>query len=1018
MYLYALLLLPQLTQSGFSPIPEAIMEDFGRVECASFMGLMPEIHRAWVSVDNRLYLWNYERQEAFTLYDGLSDVIFSVALAAPRPGIFTDAVKYVLVVATSVEVVLLAVTWRDSGNGMDDLRLQSTQYAISTDNSTIFKIACSSKGRIFLAGNDRNLYEMVYENDKDSWKTYLGLETPFKCRKVSHSGWSLVNLFDPVLRALGGAEDGLVDLTIDDTRNILYGVSASGKLSVFSLGTDGLALSRAAADFDVIAYVQDFFGARAPTSRNSPLLDASALRVASIHVVEPTEAKDVHIVVVMTSGVRVYVALTTPYGKPVVNGFDLQQAVIQIVGVRAPPTPKMLNDLSVDPDSSNNRVGAPNGSLQVNNAFYSHRVFVSAANNPLNSSDVLVAIAEDFVRRKTSSSIGMDDSGAMKEGFCVVECSPAPGRVHEIREVCLHIKDPVISALRISYSTAMCRADPSKDLVGTAAASAQVLDPVTSETQLPMGPPFGLPHAGWGLSDKRAGLTKSEIDNGAVASLGEMTLQQGPAEAYLQRKIMCLSNVGLHVLAKSRPVDYLFSILTRSNTSGTLPVDYLPEVGAFFDACGTLSAATMCIGLACGLPLDAGGDGVSLSDTIGASASGMALLQRRAISAVLRFTDGPTCVQSALLSSTRPQFGDSVAPVLTDSRVVAGDVSVVYSSCHDALYLFASRLLRSVWSKVIASDRSTNRKVSTKTPTVLMWKELLHTVIEPLTFFIKILKEYFGPTLAAAENALSGSASLAYVSSLESLNESKPGTLVSRQLARAAAAANGTTATSSAESGASRPEQLDVHARKEEDASILQLYRLMCRSLQALHLLSILLTLPEDYNISIPWECVKNLTFSSIVLSSPAQDAMKSMIQTVLNRLPSGGVEPILALVDSHCFMYFSAGDRLSLEASRMLDSASQLSSDTDTQQRNTLISSAINKLLQACVYWQSRASVDGESSALGRAISKLGALGGVLALDGIVDVGLRTADNFKRTSRDSKTSDRQSSGPNLTGDR
>jgi nuclear pore complex protein Nup155 len=1009
----------QFNQSSFSPIPEAILDDFGRVECASFMGLLPEVHRAWISVDNRLYLWDYERRDAFTLYDGLSDVIFSVALAAPRPGIFTDFVKYVLVVATSVEVVLLAVTWKESSGGMEELRLQSTQYAISTDNSTIFKIACSSKGRIFLAGNDRNLYEMVYENDKDSWKSYLGLETPFKCRKVSHSGWSLVNLLDPVLRALGGAEDGLVDLTVDDSRNILYGVSAGGKLSVFSLGMDGLGLSRAAADFDVITCVQDYFSSRAPTSRNSPLLDSSALRVASIHVVEPSEARDVHLVVVMTSGVRVYVALATTYGKPVVNGFDMQQCVIQILGIRAPPTPKMINELSVDPDSSNNRVGAPNGSMQVNNALYSHRAFVTAVNNPLNSSDVLVGVAEDFVRRKTSSSIGIDDSAAFKEGYCIIECSPLPGRVHEIREICPHIKDPFISALRVSYGTVMCRSDPSKDVVGSAAATAQVLDPITPDLQLPLGPPFGLPHAGWGLHDKRSGLTKAEIDSGAVATLGETALQHGPSEAYMQRKFVCLSNVGLHVVAKVRPVDYLFSLLTRSNTSGSFPVDYLPEVGAFFDACGTLGAATMCIGLACGLPLDAGGDTMSLSDTVGVSASGMALLQRRAISAVLRFTDGPTCVQSALLSTARPQFGDSVAPVLTDSRVVAGDVSVVYSSCHDALYLFASRLLRSVWNKVIVTDRSANKKVSAKTPTVLIWKEQLHAVIEPLTFFIKILKEYFGPTLAAAESALCGSAASATATSLESLNETKPGVLVSRQLSRAAAAAasRGGAGVPNTDSGASKPEQLDIHARKEEDASILHLYRLMCRSLQALQLMSILLTLPEDYNISTPWDYLKDLTFSSIVLSASAQDSVKSLIQSVLSRLPSGGVEPILALVDNHCYMYFSVGDRLSLEASRMLDAASQLS-DSETKQRTSLVSSAINKLLQACVYWQSRASLEGESSTLGQAIGKLGALGGPLALDGIVDIGLRTADNFKRTSRDLKPLDRQSSTATFSGDR
>jgi len=30
------------------------------LECKSFMGLLPEINRAWITIDNRLFLWNYE----------------------------------------------------------------------------------------------------------------------------------------------------------------------------------------------------------------------------------------------------------------------------------------------------------------------------------------------------------------------------------------------------------------------------------------------------------------------------------------------------------------------------------------------------------------------------------------------------------------------------------------------------------------------------------------------------------------------------------------------------------------------------------------------------------------------------------------------------------------------------------------------------------------------------------------------------------------------------------------------
>ncbi|CAN0467781.1 unnamed protein product, partial [Laminaria digitata] len=42
-------------------------------------------------------------------------VIVTVALVPPKRGVFQDSVKHVLVVATTVEVVLLAVTYQQGG---------------------------------------------------------------------------------------------------------------------------------------------------------------------------------------------------------------------------------------------------------------------------------------------------------------------------------------------------------------------------------------------------------------------------------------------------------------------------------------------------------------------------------------------------------------------------------------------------------------------------------------------------------------------------------------------------------------------------------------------------------------------------------------------------------------------------------------------------------------------------------------------------------------------------------------
>lgn len=56
------------------------------LECKCFMGLLPDIHRAWFTIDNQIFLWDYHDGTDFCVYDGLDQIIVSAALVPPRPG--------------------------------------------------------------------------------------------------------------------------------------------------------------------------------------------------------------------------------------------------------------------------------------------------------------------------------------------------------------------------------------------------------------------------------------------------------------------------------------------------------------------------------------------------------------------------------------------------------------------------------------------------------------------------------------------------------------------------------------------------------------------------------------------------------------------------------------------------------------------------------------------------------------------------------------------------------------------
>jgi Nup133 N terminal like len=47
---------------GVVPVPPQLTHAASRVECMSLSGLLPEIHHAWLTVDNHLYLWDYSSE--------------------------------------------------------------------------------------------------------------------------------------------------------------------------------------------------------------------------------------------------------------------------------------------------------------------------------------------------------------------------------------------------------------------------------------------------------------------------------------------------------------------------------------------------------------------------------------------------------------------------------------------------------------------------------------------------------------------------------------------------------------------------------------------------------------------------------------------------------------------------------------------------------------------------------------------------------------------------------------------
>ncbi|KAJ2855791.1 hypothetical protein J3B02_001979, partial [Coemansia erecta] len=349
-----------VVQQRLIPLPDALFEQYDLLECRCFMGLFPEIKRAWITVDHRLFLWNYEEESEFYSFEDQEQIIVSVALVRPKSGVFVDTIRHVLVVATPLEVFLLGVGYETGkvsgarGNSSGDLALYATQISVPADGVAMTSIVGTADGRVFMSGNDGALYEFVYQSE-DGWLTK-------KAKKINLTS-TLASYFVPTF--LGVRRDmPALSMAVDDERKLLYVVMQDSSIKVFWLGTEGNEF--------VLAHHHR-------TIANSAALlcpqfnegsDVAPFEIASMHVIPPSEARTLNLVVVTSGGCRLYFSTVKRMQRfyetgaaATISSPPTRPDVFEIVHVRLPP--------ETQPTLARTMQGrVPRQMLKVHTAFY------------------------------------------------------------------------------------------------------------------------------------------------------------------------------------------------------------------------------------------------------------------------------------------------------------------------------------------------------------------------------------------------------------------------------------------------------------------------------------------------------------------------------------------------------------------------------------------------------------------------------------------------------------------------
>uniref|UniRef100_A0AAY4CVL4 Nuclear pore complex protein Nup155 n=1 Tax=Denticeps clupeoides TaxID=299321 RepID=A0AAY4CVL4_9TELE len=413
--------LPELSAVRRVPLPPELVEQFSHMQCNCMMGVFPEISRAWLTIDNDIFMWNYEDGGDVAYFDGLSETILSVGLVKPKQGIFQSHIHFLLVLTTPVDVVILGLSLSKAQPGLNDSMSGAMQllpdplYSIPTDNTYLLAITSTNLGRIFLAGKDGCLYEIAYQAES-GWFSQ-------RCKKINHSKSSLSFLIPSLLQFSFSEDDPVVQIAVDNSRNTLYTRSEKGVLQVYDLGADGQGMSR------VAAMSQSTMVTAAGNIART--IDRSVFKsIIQIAVIDRSESSDCHLLAVTRAGVRLYFS-TTPFGPVNAKHTVTRPSLLVLIHVRLPPG-----------FSASSTLQKP---AEVHKALYSKGILLMAASET-EDNDILWCVNHDsfpFKKPLMEAQMTMHVNGH-SWALSAIEETAAPKNTSPLNKDSIPLADPPV----------------------------------------------------------------------------------------------------------------------------------------------------------------------------------------------------------------------------------------------------------------------------------------------------------------------------------------------------------------------------------------------------------------------------------------------------------------------------------------------------------------------------------------------------------------------------------------------
>lgn len=189
-----------------------------------------------------------------------------MGLVKPKPNVFIADVKYLLIITTPIEIIVLGVVFADGSSSTNhqsaivsspapttsynEMQLMDKPiFVINTENVAITTILGSDDNRIFLGARDGSFYEIYYQAESN----WFGK----RCKKINHSQGLMSYIVPGFLKVFAVSNkiechthfinaslqtkqenDSIVKMAVDNSRKLLYILTEKGAIEAWDLGSD------------------------------------------------------------------------------------------------------------------------------------------------------------------------------------------------------------------------------------------------------------------------------------------------------------------------------------------------------------------------------------------------------------------------------------------------------------------------------------------------------------------------------------------------------------------------------------------------------------------------------------------------------------------------------------------------------------------------------------------------------------------------------------------------------------